>query len=231
MRRHNDRRHCNPGVFSCRFWPPRRRPAIRSFGLRGVSPPIGDQVLQPGVLQGIDRSQRKSRTAWTVVGRIFNPKDSPNHVCLIIEPRLAAKGICGFENRCYPKAAAWRACSAPSSPTEVGSSGRPANTCSPARSAASSSLCRPGLISSISSQDVTSIGSRPCRRTYAPILHERTLEDEMADIRRRMAAITSSFPNDSSRRSHHDHPEIASPLPQAERAQSLFSVTIVGGIG
>jgi len=33
----------------------------------------------------------------------------------------------------------------------------------------------------------------------------------MADIRRRKAAIASSFPNDSSRRSHHDH-RLPSPL-------------------
>ncbi|RVL69854.1 hypothetical protein CN140_35830 [Sinorhizobium meliloti] len=63
---------------------------LSDFG--GFLPAIGDQVLQPGVLQGIDRSQRKSRTVWTVVGRIFNPKDSPNHVCLIVEPRLGTEG-------------------------------------------------------------------------------------------------------------------------------------------
>ncbi|CCM76266.1 hypothetical protein [Rhizobium mesoamericanum] len=57
----------------------------------GFLPAIGDQVLEPGVLQGLDRHKPENRTVWTVVGRVFNPKDLPNYVCLVVETRTGSE--------------------------------------------------------------------------------------------------------------------------------------------
>jgi hypothetical protein len=53
----------------------------------GVLPSIGDSYLAPGVLQGKDRSLPSNRQIWTVVGRMFNPRDNANYVALIVEER------------------------------------------------------------------------------------------------------------------------------------------------
>ncbi len=60
------------------------------FGLEqfaGQVPMIGDTILDPGVLQGQDRNDPQNRSIWTVVGRVFNPRDSEDTVALIVESR------------------------------------------------------------------------------------------------------------------------------------------------
>ena len=56
----------------------------------GVVPQIGDQILASGVLQGRDRADPANREIWTVVGRLFNPKDNEAYVALIVETRQPA---------------------------------------------------------------------------------------------------------------------------------------------
>jgi hypothetical protein len=53
----------------------------------GQIPAIGDTILNPGVLQGQDRRLPQNRQIWTVVGRVFNPRDSADYVSLIVESR------------------------------------------------------------------------------------------------------------------------------------------------
>lgn len=60
------------------------------FGLEqfaGQVPTIGDTILDPGVLQGQDRHMPQNRSIWTVVGRVFNPRDREDTVALIVESR------------------------------------------------------------------------------------------------------------------------------------------------
>ena len=53
----------------------------------GVVPSIGDTVLDPGVAAGLERGEPQNRQVWTVVGRVFNPKDRSDCVALIVETR------------------------------------------------------------------------------------------------------------------------------------------------
>jgi hypothetical protein len=53
----------------------------------GLVPTIGDTILNPGVLQGEDRRLPQNREVWTVVGRVFNPRDNEDYVALIVESR------------------------------------------------------------------------------------------------------------------------------------------------
>ncbi len=60
------------------------------FGLEqfaGQVPMVGDTILDPGVLQGQDRHMPQNRAIWTVVGRVFNPRDREDTVALIVESR------------------------------------------------------------------------------------------------------------------------------------------------
>lgn len=60
------------------------------FGLEsfaGIIPSIGDTVVDPGVLQDLDRHKPENRTVWKVVDRVFNPKDQQSYVALIVEER------------------------------------------------------------------------------------------------------------------------------------------------
>lgn len=50
----------------------------------GVLPAIGDMILEPGVPQGLDRYDPSNRKLFTVVQRIFNPRDLPNYVALVV---------------------------------------------------------------------------------------------------------------------------------------------------
>lgn len=53
----------------------------------GQIPTIGDTILNPGALQGQDRQLPQNRQIWTVVGRVFNPRDNEDYVSLIVESR------------------------------------------------------------------------------------------------------------------------------------------------
>ena len=73
-----------------------RDPAVKvfdsgvEFGLEqfaGQVPMVGDTILDPGVLQGQDRHMPQNRSIWTVVGRVFNPRDREDTVALIVESR------------------------------------------------------------------------------------------------------------------------------------------------
>ncbi len=53
----------------------------------GQVPAVGDTILNPGILQGQDRNLPQNRHRWTVVGRVFNPRDNEDYVSLIVESR------------------------------------------------------------------------------------------------------------------------------------------------
>jgi hypothetical protein len=53
----------------------------------GQVPAIGDTILDPGVIAGQDRNDPQNRSIWTVVGRVFNPRDREDAVALIVESR------------------------------------------------------------------------------------------------------------------------------------------------
>jgi hypothetical protein len=53
----------------------------------GILPSIGDWIIEPGVPQGSDRREPSNRIIWTVVGRVFNPRDLEDYVALIVEER------------------------------------------------------------------------------------------------------------------------------------------------
>lgn len=53
----------------------------------GQVPAIGDMIVDPGVVQGRDRTLPQNRQVWTVVGRVFNPRDNEDTVALIVESR------------------------------------------------------------------------------------------------------------------------------------------------
>ena len=53
----------------------------------GQVPMIGDMIVNPGVLQGVDRHDPSNREFWTVVGRVFNPRDLNDYVALVVEER------------------------------------------------------------------------------------------------------------------------------------------------
>lgn len=48
-------------------------------------PSLGDLFLDPGCLQGLDRHQPENRRMYRVLQRVFNPRDLPNYVVLIVE--------------------------------------------------------------------------------------------------------------------------------------------------
>jgi hypothetical protein len=58
---------------------------IESFA--GQVPAIGDLILVPGVLQGVDRHDPANRRLWKVVARVFNPRDMEDYVALVVEER------------------------------------------------------------------------------------------------------------------------------------------------
>ena len=62
---------------------------LSTFG--GVLPSIGDTILDPGVAQGLDRQDPANRRMWTVLGRIFNPRDLENYVALIVDEHTPTK--------------------------------------------------------------------------------------------------------------------------------------------
>lgn len=53
----------------------------------GHVPMLGDMIVNPGVTQGQDRHMPQNRQIWTVVGRVFNPRDNEDGVALIVETR------------------------------------------------------------------------------------------------------------------------------------------------
>jgi len=53
----------------------------------GILPNIGDWIIEPGVPQGLDRREPSNRIIWTVVGRVFNPRDLEDYVALVVEKR------------------------------------------------------------------------------------------------------------------------------------------------
>ncbi len=53
----------------------------------GQVPAIGDMIVDPGVTEGRDRNLPQDRQVWTVVGRVFNPRDMEGSVALIVETR------------------------------------------------------------------------------------------------------------------------------------------------
>lgn len=63
---------------------------LSDFG--GLLPCVGDCILKPGVLQGLDRGRPNNREIWTVVGRMFNPRDNKDYVALIVEERPPTAG-------------------------------------------------------------------------------------------------------------------------------------------
>jgi hypothetical protein len=59
--------------------------ALEDFA--GVLPAIGDTILDPGVVQGLDRHQPENRDVWKVVDRVFNPRGLSKYVALVVEER------------------------------------------------------------------------------------------------------------------------------------------------
>jgi len=62
----------------------------QDFGLEdfaGQVPMIGDMILDPGVPVGKKRDDPRNREIWTVVGRVFNPRDNADYVSLIVDSR------------------------------------------------------------------------------------------------------------------------------------------------
>jgi hypothetical protein len=58
----------------------------------GVVPNAGDVIVNPGVLQGKDRTKLENRDIWTVVRRVFNPKDNGgSYIALVVETRQATE--------------------------------------------------------------------------------------------------------------------------------------------
>lgn len=50
-------------------------------------PAVGDLILDPGVLSCLDRRDRKNRRMWTVVQRVFNPRDNADYIALVVQER------------------------------------------------------------------------------------------------------------------------------------------------
>jgi len=59
---------------------------VESFA--GVIPAVGDMIVDPGVLQGLNRHELTNRRVWDVVGRVFNPRDMDDYIALIVEERV-----------------------------------------------------------------------------------------------------------------------------------------------
>lgn len=62
----------------------------------GQIPSIGDLILNPGVLTGVDRRQAQNREIWEVVGRIFNPRDLEDYIALVVETHSATDKDAGL---------------------------------------------------------------------------------------------------------------------------------------
>ncbi len=63
----------------------------QDYGLEdfaGFLPAVGDLILEPGVLQGLNRYDPQNRKLLTVVQRVFNPRDLPNYVALVVEEHV-----------------------------------------------------------------------------------------------------------------------------------------------
>lgn len=63
---------------------------LLDFGLSdfgGILPAVGDRILNPGVLQGRDRYDPLNREIWTVIGRVFNPRDEAEYIALVVDMR------------------------------------------------------------------------------------------------------------------------------------------------
>ncbi|MDI3307688.1 MAG: hypothetical protein QJR07_11365 [Acetobacteraceae bacterium] len=54
----------------------------------GILPSIGDKILDPGVPKGQSRCDPANRRMWTVVGRVFNPRDRADYVVLVVDERI-----------------------------------------------------------------------------------------------------------------------------------------------
>jgi hypothetical protein len=59
---------------------------VESFA--GVIPAVGDMIVNPGALQGLNRHEAQNRRVWEIVGRVFNPRDMADYVALIVEERM-----------------------------------------------------------------------------------------------------------------------------------------------
>jgi hypothetical protein len=73
--------------------------AQQDYGLAdfaGVLPSIGDQILDPGVVSGRKRDELGNRRLWTVVGRVFNPRDNRDYVALIVDERIPSEAERAF---------------------------------------------------------------------------------------------------------------------------------------
>ena len=60
---------------------------LEDFG--GFLPNVGDTILKPFVIAGLDRHVPENREVWTVVQRVFNPRDLKDYVALVVEYRPA----------------------------------------------------------------------------------------------------------------------------------------------
>lgn len=58
---------------------------VESFG--GAISAIGDMIVDPSVLQGLNRHEPTNRRVWDVVGRVFNPRDMADYIALIVKER------------------------------------------------------------------------------------------------------------------------------------------------
>ncbi|MBA4765306.1 MAG: hypothetical protein H2048_07480 [Erythrobacter sp.] len=59
-------------------------------------PAVGDQIVNPGVLIGKDRTDPQNREIWTVVGRVFNSRDNKDYIGLIVKTRQGTLEDDGF---------------------------------------------------------------------------------------------------------------------------------------
>jgi hypothetical protein len=59
---------------------------LEDFG--GIMPAAGDLILDPGVQVGRDRHEPENRRMWSVVQRVFNPRDNGGgYIALVVEER------------------------------------------------------------------------------------------------------------------------------------------------
>jgi hypothetical protein len=58
---------------------------LEDFG--GLLPAVGDRILDPSTESERERSDPSARTMWVVIGRVFNPRDLPGSVALVVETR------------------------------------------------------------------------------------------------------------------------------------------------
>lgn len=61
---------------------------LSEFG--GHLPIVGDLIIDPGVVQGLDRNEPTNRTIFEVTARYFAPgsrDDGYTYVCFVVKPR------------------------------------------------------------------------------------------------------------------------------------------------